>query len=116
MVKTPSLTLLAAWDLEEWAKAVNSLSDIPGIQPVRLEDGKVIQPLAPGDEVARLKIDILDPRVSSAVARIVEQVRERGFVLGNLHGGNIFYDPKTGEVTIVDLGQLSRVEGGGGDG
>lgn len=115
VVKAPTLTFLKMWSLEEWAAVVNSLADIPGIQPVRLEDGKVVQPMAPGRALLDLRMDPQDERVADRVAAITEEVRRRGYELGNLHHGNVFYEPETGEVTIVDLGDLRRIQEPGGE-
>lgn len=109
VIKTPTPLLLSMWELEEWAEVVNGLSDIPGIQPVRLEDGRVVEPMAPGAELASLEMDVDDERVRERLGRILAEVRQRGYEIGNVHHGNVFYDGETGEVTIVDLGQLSKI-------
>lgn len=105
VVKTPTPQFLSTWDLAEWVEIVNSLSDIPGIQPIYLEDGKIIQPIAPGGALPTIDNKWIFTRIS----RIWAEIRSRGYDLQNIHPGDVFYDSKTGIITIVDLGQLSKV-------
>ncbi|GAI65277.1 unnamed protein product, partial [marine sediment metagenome] len=85
VVKTPTPLFLSAWNLDEWVEVVNSMSDIPGIQPIHLENGKVIQPLAPGRELAAMGMSVSDERVRSKINRIWTEVRSRGYDLENIH-------------------------------
>jgi len=110
VVKTPTPLFLSTWNLDEWVEVVNSLSDIPGIQPIHLENGKIIQPIAPGKALVDMGMSVNDERVKPEISRVCAEVRSRGYNLENIHHGNAFYDSETGKVTIVDLGQLKVIK------
>ena len=70
-------------------------------------DGKFAMSRAAGEEFADLRDDLSEEELTTfqeGLWNLRKQIHERGISHNDMHGGNTYFDPDTGEVSLIDFG------------
>lgn len=74
---------------------------------VKEKDGELAMGIAPGLPIAKgwyAKDKKTQGQVMDEYVRAREKLHKNGVAHNDMHAGNVFYDPKTGKMTVIDLG------------
>jgi len=101
-------------ELIKLAEIQNSLSSIKGVPKTNYSNGLLVEDIAPGDtlknlikqnEVSKEEIDF----ITKEQERIVEEIKEKGYILKDRNKNNVLYDKKTKIVTLIDYYDIKNV-------
>lgn len=95
------------------AIVMEDLKGIPGvprifghrvIEGTHNEGATLVMEKAPGYLIRELE-ETQQTKIWDRMLPLLKQVHDRGWNHGDLHTGNIFYDPKTDRITLIDFGE-----------
>ena len=101
-------------ELQKLAEIQNSLSSIEGVPKTNYSNGLLVEDLAPGDTLKNLtKEGKISKEETDFILqeqnRIVEEIKQKGYVLKDRNRNNILYDTRTKKVTLIDYYDIKSV-------